>query len=97
MAATKKKTPVRRKARSQAPRDPEAPNITFVGHRVNAGSKDVKEGEEGFVPREPVKSISDGMDTLKLPTVDVQLAGPFYHPEATRIVALQPLLYKTFE
>lgn len=70
------------------------PNIEFFGHRVNAGSKDLNPDEEGFVPREPLTKVNDGMEVYTLPSVEEQKAHPFYHPKAAQIVRLYPKLYK---
>jgi len=83
------------KAATKKTSEPE-PNIIFIGDRLNAGRKDVKTGQDGFIPYEPIKSFSVGMETVKLPSADEQLAGPFYHPRAGEIVRLYPKFYKQF-
>ena len=70
------------------------PNVTFHGASKDASVKGVKEGEDGFVPREPIKSFTNGSTIHKLPPVDEQLAGPFYFADAQTLVRLYPRLYK---
>lgn len=71
----------------------EVPNVRFVGHHVNAGAKDVKPDEEGFVPREPITKFNEGEKLYTLPPVDKQ-KKPFYFAEASRLLRLFPILYK---
>lgn len=52
------------------------PNIAFVGT---------------LAKREPLRQISDGMDTIELPE---DQSKPFYHEDAVRIIQIVPELYK---
>lgn len=75
---------------------PPEPNVMFVGGSKDASAKHVKEGEPGFVPREPIKAFKDGMKQYKLPPIEEQLAGPFYFEAANILVQLFPKLYKSY-
>lgn len=72
------------------------PNVMFIGGHFDTSAKNVKEGEPGFMPREPIKAFKDGMKQYRLPHTDEQLKGPFYYEDAGVLVRLFPKLYKTY-
>lgn len=58
------------------------PNISFIGDDFN----------------QPTKEINDGMDRIKLPSVEEQLKNKhFFHEDAARIIQLLPLKYKRYK
>ena len=72
------------------------PNVMFIGGSRDASAKHVKEGEEGFVPREPIKGFRMGMKQYRLPDVETQLKGPFYYEDANVLTRTFRKLYKAY-
>lgn len=71
------------------------PNYMFIGGSKDASAKGVKEGEEGFVAREPITHFTVAPKRFKLPDADEQLAGPFFF-EGPPLHRLFPRLYKAY-
>ena len=69
------------------------PNIMFVGKEKVVTVTD-GESQSEMKPRTPPTHIQNGMEKIKLPGRETQLAGPFYHKQADTIVQLFPQFYK---
>jgi hypothetical protein len=75
--------------------DSVSPNYMFIGGSKDASAKGVKEGEDGFVAREPLTAFTNGSKRFKLPAAEEQLAGPFFF-EGPPLHRLYPKLYKSY-
>lgn len=54
------------------------PNYKFVGDHLDASAKNLKPGEEGFMPYEPITHFTDGSKRYKLPPPGEQSKAAFY-------------------
>ncbi len=70
------------------------PNVMFIGGNHDTSAKDLKPGDDGFVPREPIKGFRDGKQ-YTLPPVEEQVSKDgFYFEHSGILTRLFPQLYK---